>query len=621
MKKPINVFILAAGFGERLRPITNHIPKPLLPVLGKPILHHVLERVSALSIYEIALNLSYKKEEIGNWIVQSPFSKGVTLFPEQSILGTGGALKNAEQFLGQGSFLVHNSDILSDIDLQRLLEFHGASKNIVTLAVHDCERFNTVLIDKDGFFAGIKLPGQEQEKMKKGAFTGIAVYEPEFLKFLPDGPSSIVDTWIKAVSEEQRVGTLDVSGCLWSDIGTPSSYASTVFHALKTDGEMVFIHPSVQNCGDLRMEGSIVMEERSRADKGASLSNCIMLPGGHAEAGVKYEHCIIGPGFVVDCKGPDIQGLSGDDGFLIGTGGSDRKYYRKSEEKRSLVIMQCTDEDPDFERHIEYTRFFLNYEIPVPQLIKVETDKKQAIFEDLGDFSLYSWLKCPRPEEDIERMFKSALDILLQMHSVATDCIGECPLLQERVFDYDHFRWETAYFIERFVEGIRDRELQARSSLDRELHRLAEKADSFPKTIVHRDFQSQNIMIAEGDIPRLIDFQGARVGPPGYDVVSILWDPYYCLEENPKEELLDYYIQGMIERSKEKFIEEDFRKTLLTCRLQRHMQALGAYGFLSSVKGKKYFLKHITEGLRLLKEDSALSQEEYPQLYKLVESL
>jgi aminoglycoside/choline kinase family phosphotransferase len=122
------------------------------------------------------------------------------------------------------------------------------------------------------------------------------------------------------------------------------------------------------------------------------------------------------------------------------------------------------------------------------------------------------------------------------------------------------------------------------------LHELAEKADAFPKTIVHRDFQSQNIMITDGDIPRLIDFQGARIGPPGYDVVSMLWDPYYRLDEDLRERLLDYYIQGMIEKSGGKFIEEDFRKTLLTCRLQRHMQALGAYGFLSSVKGKKYFI-------------------------------
>jgi NDP-sugar pyrophosphorylase family protein len=438
MKKPINIFILAAGLGERLRPITNHIPKPLLPVLGKPVLQHVLESVTALSIHEIAVNLCYKKEEMGNWIVQSPFSKRIILFPEQSILGTGGALKNAEQLLGQGSFLVHNSDILSDIELQKLLEFHKASKNIVTLAIHDYEKFNNVLVDKNGFFTGIKQSGQQHEKMKEVAFTGIAVYEPEFLKFLPDGTSSVVDAWVKAVSEGQRVGTLDVSGYAWSDIGTPSSYASTVFHALKADGEKVFIHPSVQNCGDFWMSGFIVMEEGSRPDKGTSLSNCIMLAGGHAEAGVQYKHCIIGPGFIVDIKGPDIQGLSGDDNcILIGTGGSDRKYYRKREDKRSLVIMQCRDEDPDFERHIEYTRFFLNCEIPVPQLINVEPEKKLAIFEDLGDLSLYSWLKCLRSNEDIERMFRSVMDILLQVHSVATDCISECPLLQERVFDYD----------------------------------------------------------------------------------------------------------------------------------------------------------------------------------------
>jgi NDP-sugar pyrophosphorylase family protein len=622
MKKITNVFILAAGLGERLRPITNHIPKPLLPVLGKPVLQHVLERVSALSIHEIAVNLSYKKEEIGGWIIQSPFGKRIVLFPEQSILGTGGALKNAEQFLGQSAFLVHNSDIVSDIDLRKLLDFHDSSKNIATLAVHDYEKFNNVLVDKKGFFTGIKQSGQQQGKMKEMTFTGIAVYEPEFLKFLPEGSSSVVDAWKEALSAEQSVGTLDVSGCSWSDIGTPSSYASTVFHDLKAGGEMVFIHPSVQNCGDFRMSGFIVMEKGSKADKGTSLSNSIMLPGGHAEAGVQYEHCILGPGFVVDIKKPHRVGLSGDDGaILIGTGGSDRKYYRTREEKRSVVIMQCMDEDPDLQRHIEYTRFFLNCEIPVPQLIKVEPDKKRAVFEDLGDFSLYSWLKCRRNSEDIKRVYRSVMDILLRVHSVATDCISECPLLQERVFDYDHFRWETGYFIEQFIEGMREREINGRSALDKEFHSLAVKADAFPKTIVHRDFQSQNIMITDGDIPRLIDFQGARVGPPGYDIASILWDPYYPLEENLRERLLDYYIQNMVERTGGKFIQEDFRKTLLTCRLQRHMQALGAYGFLSSVKGKKYFMKHIPEGLRLLKEDVSLVKEDYPQLYEVVMNL
>ncbi|MEK7196485.1 MAG: phosphotransferase, partial [Nitrospirota bacterium] len=137
-------------------------------------------------------------------------------------------------------------------------------------------------------------------------------------------------------------------------------------------------------------------------------------------------------------------------------------------------------------------------------------------------------------------------------------------------------------------------------------------ADSYPKTIIHRDFQSQNIMIHKGS-PGLIDFQGARMGLPAYDIASILWDPYYRLEDDMRERLLEYYL-NRIKNSASPL--HPF--SILPCRLQRHMQALGAYGFLSSVIGKKYFLKHIPEGLRLLKEDVTLVKDDYPELYALV---
>lgn len=118
-------------------------------------------------------------------------------------------------------------------------------------------------------------------------------------------------------------------------------------------------------------------------------------------------------------------------------------------------------------------------------------------------------------------------------------------------------------------------------------------------------------------IPRLIDYQGARMGPPAYDVSSILWDPYFRLDDSSRETLLHYYIQQM-KKKDGKFKESDFMESLKICRLQRHMQALGAYGFLFSKKGKGYFLKHILEGLRLLKEDILHVKSEYPALYELV---
>jgi aminoglycoside/choline kinase family phosphotransferase len=124
-------------------------------------------------------------------------------------------------------------------------------------------------------------------------------------------------------------------------------------------------------------------------------------------------------------------------------------------------------------------------------------------------------------------------------------------------------------------------------------------------------------MITKGNVPRLIDYQGARIGPPAYDVASVLWDPYYRLEESLRERILRYYIIRMAESARW-FNEKDFRESLIFCRLQRHMQALGAFGFLSEMKGKKYFLNHIPEGLRLLSEDLSEIKEQYPGLDELV---
>jgi hypothetical protein len=355
----------------------------------------------------------------------------------------------------------------------------------------------------------------------------------------------------------------------------------------------------------------------------------------------------------------EVLGFSREvDAILIGTGGSDRKYFRVKRDTQSAVLMQCPDSDPDFQRHIEHTRFFKKYSVPVPEMLDVNPDKKSASFEDLGDLSLYGWLKCPRDEGQIEEMYKKVIDILVTIHTVATEHVSECVCLKDRVFDYEYLRWETGYFIERFVEGVRNIRVRDLSALNNEFHRLAVKVDSFSRTVIHRDFQSQNIMITKGS-PRLVDYQGARIGPPAYDVASILWDPYHLLQDALRDRLLDYYIaqmnrftipaplsgmetpppipplprggwEGVSEPEKMpnlkpgrdfRLVESEFRETILPCRLQRHMQALGAYGFLSSVKGKKYFLKYVPEGLRLLREDVLLSKDEYPGLYELVISI
>ncbi|MGC9017745.1 MAG: phosphotransferase, partial [Caldimicrobium sp.] len=143
---------------------------------------------------------------------------------------------------------------------------------------------------------------------------------------------------------------------------------------------------------------------------------------------------------------------------------------------------------------------------------------------------------------------------------------------------------------------------------------LAKICDSFPKNLIHRDLQSQNIMI-KGDVPYLIDYQGARIGPPGYDIASLLWDPYYRLEAEEREELLKFYIEKRmgIDRT---FDKDIFLESLRFLRIQRHLQALAAYVNLSFFKGKSFFLKFIPQALSYLEEE--VLEKDWPVLKRIL---
>lgn len=320
------------------------------------------------------------------------------------------------------------------------------------------------MIDNKGFLKRIEVNKEAKVSERLFAFTGIAVYQPEFLEFLPTATSSVVNVWAKALSEGYKIGIFDVTGCSWSGIGTPVSYAKTVFNELKKIGETVYIHPSVNWCKDIEFDGYIVFEKGSVLYNSVTLRNCILLADTKInirtnespsidKEGYFFENCILGSGFKIDFSESDIFESDEESGLLIGTGGSE--YYRSRNHKHPIILMQSPDHDSDFQRHIEYTQFFNKYSIPLPKLIDVDTNKKQALFEDLRDLTLYSWLKCPRETEKIERMYKQVLDIMVSIHTSLTEHVSECPLLKNRIFDYGYLKWETHYFVERFVDGIK----------------------------------------------------------------------------------------------------------------------------------------------------------------------
>jgi NDP-sugar pyrophosphorylase family protein/aminoglycoside/choline kinase family phosphotransferase len=655
---PLDVFLPAAGFGERLRPVTSHLPKPLLPILGTPIIERILSKLTAVCDGKIGINLHWKADLLRAWAAASPWNDRIVFFPEDPILGTGGALKNAESLLSRRPFIVHNSDILLDIDFARLVEEHLSSGNTATLVCHRLPHLSNVVIDENGQVLDVENPGASRPNPShvadKVAYTGIAVYSPEILGFLPAGVSHTTVAWVAASKAGFKVRAMDFTGAYWNDVGDPATYARGVLDGLRESGETVYLSPSAR-CGKVEIDGYVVLESGSQIRDGARVRNCILMSG--ADASGDHENAIIGPDYVISLSESDMQpalhaaekkrvplsdpifarhfrGWAGaghramsaanspiwSDAILVGLGGSDRRYFRVRSDGWTAVLMECRPEDPDFERHLAYTRVFARHTVPVPALLTADNASKRALFEDLGDTSLYSYLKLPRDEGSIESMYRDVLRSLVTLHTTATAHVSECPLLEARIFDYDYLRWETTYFLDRFVAGLRKLEIENRPAVDGAFHRLAQCVFASPKVVIHRDFQCQNIMVHAGG-PRIIDYQGARLAPAAYDIASILWDPYYRLDDGMRERLLAYYLDEMKADRSQTFDEKTFQESLVACRLQRHMQALGAYGFLSVVKGKKYFLKHVPEALRLLKEDVGEVRQEYPELARLIAAL
>ncbi len=264
---PLDVFLPAAGFGERLRPVTSHLPKPLLPILGTPIIERILNRLARVCDGKIAINVHWKADLVRAWAATSPWSDRIVFFPEDPILGTGGALKNAESLLSRRPFIVHNSDILLDIDFARLVEEHLSSGNTATLVTHRLPHLGNVVVDKQGQVLDVENPGASRPDpthiADKVAYTGIAVYSPEILRFLPEGVSHATVAWVAASKAGFKVRAMDFTGAYWNDVGDPATYARGVLDALRESGETVYLGPGAR-CGKVEIDGYIVLESGSQ---------------------------------------------------------------------------------------------------------------------------------------------------------------------------------------------------------------------------------------------------------------------------------------------------------------------------------------------------------------------
>jgi NDP-sugar pyrophosphorylase family protein len=281
--------ILAAGYGTRLRPLTNKKPKALVPVVNDPIISKSIEYLKKFGVDTILANAHHHARQILTYIEGGrPFGLKIDVRIEPEILGTGGGIKNTEDFWDQGSFIVINSDILTDIDLGPIYEHHCRSKSMATLVLHDCEPYNQVQIDGRGAvvdIAGTSSPGRL-------AFTGIHIIDPKLLAHIPGGRFwDIIDTYRELIRTEETVGAYRTQGHYWRDIGTIANYRAVNCDLLGPT--TTAIGPGCQVDPTVRLEEWAVVGPESRLEQGVEIRRSILWENVRVRAGVKVIDSIV----------------------------------------------------------------------------------------------------------------------------------------------------------------------------------------------------------------------------------------------------------------------------------------------------------------------------------------
>jgi mannose-1-phosphate guanylyltransferase len=237
----MKAMILAAGLGTRLRPLTNDRPKALVEVAGRTLLEITISRLRSCGVREVIVNVHHFADMIGDYLkLNHNFGMRIEISREEELLDTGGGLKKAAWFftgpsegpiVNDAPFILHNVDVISTIDLDRMLHFHLANKALATLAVQERETSRYLLFDQQNQLCG-RRTGREQapeivrpaRQLSTLAFSGIHIISPRLLEIMTErGCFSIIASYLRLAAQGERILSFRADQYYWRDLGRPQS--------------------------------------------------------------------------------------------------------------------------------------------------------------------------------------------------------------------------------------------------------------------------------------------------------------------------------------------------------------------------------------------------------------
>ncbi len=301
-------FVLGAGLGTRLRPLTEERPKPLVPIVHKPLITFAFDHLHACGVRRFVVNTHHRPEAYGELLGEkngwSQYRDSEVHYRhEPELLETGGGIANIRDLVGETPFLVHNGDVLADLPLAQLVETHLATGNIATLGLRSfggpCQvQYDAAtgrVTDIRGAIGGRSEPGF--------LFTGVYVLSPEIFRQMPDERIfSIIPVFLNLIRRGLPVGGVVLDEGLWFDLGTRSSYLAAHDLFLRKGQTLSYpvdrpwpvpIDPTAHIAADVVITGACVIGPGAEVAGGAHLTDCVVWENAKIASRARLERCIV----------------------------------------------------------------------------------------------------------------------------------------------------------------------------------------------------------------------------------------------------------------------------------------------------------------------------------------
>jgi NDP-sugar pyrophosphorylase family protein len=311
----MRAIVLSAGYGTRLWPLTEDRTKPAIPILGKPLVGYVAEYLAGYGIDEIVVNLHHRPESVRRALGDgSRFGVKLYYVEEPVILGTSGALDNTREFFEEGTFIVVNGKIITDIDLNAALATHRSMNAIATLVLLPNtrrERFSIVETEAGRIRRFARMPVAGEAGDAPLMFTGIHILEPRILEYVPRGvfSDSVIDVYPQAIANGEVIAAHVASG-KWRELSTLKRYLDISVELLREEGKSFVAGLQTVISPSATITDSILWDDVEVA-AGASVNRAILADNVKIKAGEIIENAIVVPRQLVEGKKPPDKALPG----------------------------------------------------------------------------------------------------------------------------------------------------------------------------------------------------------------------------------------------------------------------------------------------------------------------